>query len=54
MKHRLVKSILWILVLSPAVFVFFAIQYSAITAPFMDHVERTLTRQNLSRGFPLP
>src|SRR4029453_10852865 len=37
--HRITKPFLWILVLGPALFVFFAIQYSAITAPFWDHCE---------------
>lgn len=44
--EMVVRAALWVGILSPALFLFFAIQYSAITVPFWDHVElgRTLIR----------
>jgi hypothetical protein len=37
--NKALKVFLWVAVIAPAVFVFFAIQYSAITVPFWDHCE---------------
>lgn len=36
---RAIRIVLYVLIALPAVFIFFAIQYSAITVPFWDHCE---------------
>lgn len=39
LSEIVIRAVLWAGILAPAVFLFFAIQYSAITVPFWDHLE---------------